>query len=345
MNLPVLNIQIIEEKEEWQNVLNTVKYYDFYHTYDYHQLSRETNEKPLLIKYENNGNIIGLPILLRKIFDTDYYDVTSVYGYAGPVHNNINSSFDNTDFVNQLNQFFREKNVISVFSRLNPFIANQESILKGLGDRVQLGKVVNIDLTKDVDVQRSVFSKTTKRYINKVRKLCSVKTSNSEEDIATFIALYYENMDRVNAKKNYYFTKEYFNDFIHSSDFQTDVLLATHNETNEVISAAMMVKTNDIIQYHISGTRNDFLHLTPIRLLIDEMRIKGTEDQFTYFNLGGGLGSADDSLFRFKSSFSKDFKDFKVWKYIVNQEIYDKLTKQFTNVEEETDFFPLYRAK
>ncbi len=343
MSLPVLNIQIIDKKEDWKSLLDQVGYYDFYHTYDYHQLSKSAEEKPILIKYEENGNVIGLPLLLRKIFDTGYYDVTSVYGYAGPLHNNINGSFNNLEFVQQLTNFFIEKKVVSVFSRLNPFIANQEVILKGMGNLFPLSKIVNIDLTQDIDLQRSVFSKTTKRYINKSRKLCTVRLGESKEDISLFIKLYYENMDRVNAKKNYYFTEEYFDHFVKSSDFKTDVLFVTHNETGEVISAAMMVKTNDIIQYHISGTRNDYLYLTPIRLLIDEMRIKGTAENYRYFNLGGGLGGSDDSLFRFKSSFSKDFKDFKIWKYIVNPQVYDQLVKEFSGSNKDTDFFPVYR--
>jgi len=66
----------------------------------------------------------------------------------------------------------------------------------------------------------------------------------------------------------------------------------------------MMVKTNNIIQYHISGTKNDHLNLSPIRLLIDEMRLRGTAENYRYFNLGGGLGNNEDELFRFKSSFS-----------------------------------------
>ncbi len=345
MGLSVLNIEVIEEKLEWQNVLNKVNHYDFYHTYDYHQLSKAIDEKPILLKYEDNGIVIALPLLLRKIYDTDYYDVTSVYGYVGPLHNSINPSFDNSNFVHQLNRFFYEKKVISVFSRLNPFIKNQEVILGGLGDLTPLGKVVNIDLTQDIETQRSVFSKTTKRYINKSRKLCSVRLSNSKEDILAFTKLYYENMDRVNAKKNYYFTEDYFNHFMSSDDFQTDVLLVTYNETNEIISAAMMIKTNDIVQYHVSGTRNDYLYLTPIRLLIDEMRINATSQKYKYFNLGGGLGASEDSLFKFKSSFSKDFKIFKVWKYIVNQEVYDQLAKQYMILGDNTDFFPLYRAK
>jgi len=105
----------------------------------------------------------------------------------------------------------------------------------------------------------------------------------------------------------------------------------------------MMIKTNNIIQYHISGTKNEYLYLTPIRLLIDEMRIKGTEEKYTYFNLGGGLGSTEDSLFNFKSSFSKDFKNFKIWKYIVNEQVYKQLSEQYSKPDSDDIFFPLYR--
>ncbi len=343
MSLPVLHIEIIDEKKEWQDLLKKVQYYDFYHTYDYHQLSKSSSEKPILIKYEENGNIVGLPLMLRKVFDTEYFDATSVYGYAGPVHNDINAAFDNTDFANQLKNFFIENKIVSVFSRLNPFINYQEIIFKGLGNLVELGKVVNIDLTKDPDTQRAAFSKTTKRYINKARKLCSVRSFESKEDILTFIDLYYENMDRVNARDNYYFTQDYVDKFMNSNDFDADLLLAIHNESGDIISAAIMVKTNNIIQYHISGTRNDYLYLTPIRLLIDEMRLKGVAQNGKFFNLGGGLGGNEDSLFRFKSSFSKVFREFKVWKYIVDQQVYDTLADRFGKANDDTDFFPKYR--
>ncbi|WP_010522818.1 peptidoglycan bridge formation glycyltransferase FemA/FemB family protein [Aquimarina agarivorans] len=333
----------ISVKNEWQKLLDDVEQYDFYHTYDYHHLSKAKGDIPILIKYEEDGVIIGLPFLMRRIFDTEYYDITSVYGYAGTLHKNVDENYDNTKFIAQLIHYFNENKIVSVFSRLNPFIPFQETAIAKIGKISTLSKIVNIDITKNIDEQRTLFSKTTKRYINKARKLCLVKSGGTMEDMQTFRDLYYENMDRVQAKKSYYFNEAYFNSFINSSDFETDVLFAILKETNEIISAAMMVKTNNIIQYHISGTRNDYLNLTPIRLLIDEMRIKGTEHNYTYFNLGGGLGSSEDSLFNFKASFSKDFKDFKVWKHIVNQSVYDELSSQYANKSNDQSFFPLYR--
>ncbi len=339
------NIKVIFTKNEWKTAIKNIGYYDFYHTYDYHNLSKLEGETPLLIEYKEENKVIYLPLIKREIPGTDYFDATSVYGYAGPLQKSIDKHFNNINFLKALNSFFEEEKIVSVFSRLNPFIDHQETILKNAGTIEALSYIVNIDLTKDIDEQRTIFSKTTKRYINKCRKTFNFKISDKEEDILMFIDLYYENMDRVNAEKKYYFSKQYFLDFINSEDFETDVLLAIDKENEEIISAAMMVKTNNIIQYHISGTRNDYLNISPIRLLIDEMRLKGTKEGYKYFNLGGGLGNQEDELFRFKASFSKDFKPFKTWKHIANENVYKELIKKNEVGDLESNFFPLYRLK
>ena len=336
---------IISDEKEWKSAITKVDNYDFYHTYDYHTISKQENEKAILINYQEGDKQILLPLIIRKIPNTDFFDATSVYGYSGPIQKNIDEAFDNSHFIEHLNGYFKQEKIVSIFSRLNPFIKNQKVILKGLGEINTLGHVVNIDLTKNIDDQKNIFSKTTKRYLNKCRKLCDFKISNSPEDIDTFIDLYYENMDRVKADKKYYFSKQYFFDFINSADYKTDVLFALNRESKQIISAAMMVKTNNIIQYHISGTKNDYLNLSPIRLLIDEMRLRGTAENYSYFNLGGGLGNNEDELFRFKSSFSKDFKSFNVWKHIALPEIYNNLVKEKEMSNAETKFFPLYRFK
>ncbi|NAS30155.1 peptidoglycan bridge formation glycyltransferase FemA/FemB family protein [Flavobacteriaceae bacterium R38] len=338
-------IKIIEQKDKWKSVLESIQDYDFYHTYDYHLFSKLKDEKPILIVYEYEDIRIALPLLLRKVFDTPYYDATSVYGYAGPISNNLDESFDNSKFIAELNDFFKTSNIITVFSRLNPFIKHQEVILKNLGEKPSSGDIVAIDLTEDIDIQRSKYSRRTKTHVNKSRRFCTVRSTNDKDEIKEYIEIYYENMNRVNATKSYYFDVEYFYKLIDSPDFESEILVIEHNETNKIIAGAMFIKTNNIVQYHLSGAKDDYLDLTPAKLLIDEMRVKATQEGFSILNLGGGLGGQNDSLFSFKSSFSKNFKAFRVWKYILNQEVYNDLVlKQKVN-SEETNFFPLYRHK
>ena len=337
--------EAVKDKKEWDAFLKNIESYDFYHTYDYHKLSASENETPILLKYSEKEVQIGLPLIIRNIPNTKYKDATSVYGYVGPISNGVTASFDNSKFLKGITNYFNNNNIVSVFSRLNPYIKFQHTILNNFGEIFPQGKVVNIDLNLDLDAQRRNYRNRLKTHINKARRLCTVKASSSNEDLQKFIELYNENMDRVHAKNFYYFSKAYFENLLKSNDFETTILSVIDNESGKIIGASMFISANSILQYHLSGSKDEYLHLMPTKLLIDEMRIiANNKGCYTSFNLGGGLGGRDDdSLFHFKSSFSKNFKQFNLWKFIVNQDIYDELVeihKTTTN----PDFFPNYRS-
>ncbi len=339
-------IEIITEQQSWDFHMDSIAQADFYHSYDYHTISKNWDEEAILIKYTDENQTILLPLLIRKIDGTQYKDATSVYGYPGPIITKSNQYFDLLGFRQALQKLFLEMNLVSVFSRLNPYIPFQDEILKGLGAIVTVGNVINIDLTRNLEAQEQAYQKRLKTYINKARRLCTVRKAETDGDMLQFIAMYYENMRRVNAKEKYFFDETYFFDLLNSTQFKTEVFLTTLNETNEIISGAMFIKKCDIVQYHLSGTKEQFVHLNPVKLMIDEMRIIATAENYCYFNLGGGVGSKEDSLFKFKSNFSKDFKPFKVWKYIVDLEVYGKLIEEKPERPYSTLHtpFPLYRC-
>ncbi len=335
-------IKEITLKKDWNAVLEQVDIYDFYHTYDYHHIScDQSNETPILITYTKGDVVIALPLLLRAIPGTNYFDYTSVYGYGGPISKGVDSSFDCNPYKEALQTYFYEKNIVSVFSRLHPYISTQEPVLCALGSLTSLGRVVNIDVTLPLDESRRVYQKSLKNQVNKLRKTCNIRKANSKNDVLEFVNIYHENMKRLSAKDYYFFKPEYFLNFLEQTDFKTDILLVEELESNTIIAGSMFVKTNGFVQFHLSGTKTDYLRLRPSKLFLDEMRVEATNENYKYFNLGGGLGSSEDSLFEFKSSFSKDFKTFKIWKYIVNEEVYNELSEQNKS---NTDFFPKYRS-
>lgn len=331
-------IKEVRNKSDWNEILEAIGHYDFYHTYDYHSISINSNEAPVLITYIKDDVFIALPLVLRPINNTIYYDFTSVYGYAGPL-TNATEDYDFSQFHEELIAYFNSKNIVSVFSRLHPYL-NQQPIINTLGDIVNLGEVVNIDVTLPLEESRRAYSKSNKNQINKLRRQCDVVEAQTKEEILEFVDIYYENMKRLDAEDHYFFSEEYFLNFMEITDFKTDILLVRDKETNTFIAGSMFVKTRDIVQFHLSGTLSDFLRLKPSKLFLDEMRIKATQEGYKFFNLGGGLGAEHDSLFDFKASFSKDFRAFNIWKYIVNQEIYDELSQ----TKEDTGFFPKYRG-
>jgi hypothetical protein len=340
-----LKITIIKNRKEWTELLSLIDVYDSYHTYDYHLLSKSDNEIPILIKYEHLDVLIGIPLLVRNICNSQYKDLTSVYGYSGPISRGVTKKFDNTVFINELAKFLKKNNFVSAFSRLNPFIPNQIKILNSFGSISCQGKIVNIDISKNLEIQRSEYKSRLKTYINKSRRNCSIIRASTKENLEEFIAIYYKNMIRVEADDFYFFNKLYFNNLIDSKDFETEILLAKDNETNTIIAGCIFMISNGIVQYHLSGSKTEFSSNTPTKFLIDEMRIIATNKGCNYYNLGGGKGgNINDSLFYFKSAFSKNHLDFNLWKFIINQEVYDELVLK-TDIIKDSEYFPLYRSK
>lgn len=342
-------IEIIKDKKSWDEQLSLIEDLDVYHTYDYHHITKKPNDTAILIKYTDGDNSLALPLLIRNIENSIYKDATSVYGYAGILTLKLSENFNKEIFHKELKAFFTDYKIVSVFSRFHPFLENQESLLDGLGTITTRGKVVYIDLSDTLENQRKMFNKRMKTYLNKSRRTCTVIESKLKSDLDSFIDLYHENMKRVGADESYFFDSEYFHELLSTDDFNTKLMLCIHDETKTIIGGAIFMEKGNIVQYHLSGLNEQFNDLNAIKLIIDEIRIKKSNREFKYLNLGGGRGSDEDSLFAFKRCFSKHFKDFKIWKYIVDENAYRMLVEnQFEypleTVVENTNFFPAYRS-
>ncbi|WP_349351475.1 MULTISPECIES: GNAT family N-acetyltransferase [unclassified Flagellimonas] len=338
----------IENRNVWSEIIDQCYQSDFYHTYDYHIISKKEGDKPVLLKYSHGNTHILLPLLIRNIEGTDLKDATSVYGYVGPLGKNIGTDFDNEEFRRQLDNYLRENKIISVFSRLHPYIANQHQILKNIGKIVSHGKVVNIDLTKSEEEQKKDYKRRLRTYINKEIKEYEIIDGACEKYLDSFIKTYCENMKRVNAKPSYFFGKNYFYELLASGQINAELMAAIHKDSGEFAGGAIFTKKGATMQYHLSGVRAKFFHLNPIKLLIDHAKTIGSQEGFTNLNLGGGLGGQEkDSLFYFKSGFSKDYREFNSWQYIVDEPKYNQLLREKEGLEEPIDrsscFFPLYR--
>ncbi|MGB6151072.1 MAG: hypothetical protein WBG48_03700 [Pricia sp.] len=119
-----------------------------------------------------------MPILIGNIQGTTNMDATSVSGYAGPLCSGLSDSFDNSKFVAGLFDYFQSRNIISVFSRLNPFIDNQDVVLSGLGHQNVGGPIITIDTGLRPEAQRSNCSRSLKtvsfkpNYLNSYGTIC-----------------------------------------------------------------------------------------------------------------------------------------------------------------------------
>jgi len=102
------------------------------------------------------------------------------------------------------------------------------------------------------------------------------------------------------------------------------------------------------MHYHLSASDRDYQNLAATNLLLYEAACWGCVSGYKTLHLGGGLGSKEDGLFKFKKAFNKDSQTyFSVGKKIFDNEKYDELIdirKQGLDFNEDTSFFPAYRG-
>ena len=100
------------------------------------------------------------------------------------------------------------------------------------------------------------------------------------------------------------------------------------------------------MHYHLSTSDRRYQRLAT-NLLLYEAACWGCENGYESFHLGGGLGSKEDSLYKFKKAFNKNSETyFSIGKKIFDQGKYDELVnmrKRFNHNCANTNFFPQYR--
>jgi hypothetical protein len=352
-----LRILTTNDAGAWTGVLERCGHYDFYHLPKYHALAEQMGEGTArLFVASADGHTLALPFLTRSLeampgAERDWTDATSVYGYAGPVQSQ--AAIPQTliaEFQAALRRELARLKVVSLFSRLNVFVP-AGTLLVGLGECRALQKTVSIDLTLPLAAQRAAYRKSVKTAVNKIRRdgvTCVHDRAGTH--LEDFVRIYHENMRRVGAGKQYFFSLDYFKQTLH--DLGADAYLFMGLHQDRAVCGAFFVETCGILQNHLSGTLDEALPMAPLKLLLDEVRVWATGRGFKVLHMGGGLTTDPlDPLLHFKTGFSDRLHDFSVWRWILDADAYRRLCDAKTHWNRshgwqsaDVDFFPAYRC-
>lgn len=351
-NTPHIDVYTTRQAAEWLSVLAAIGQYDYYHLPVYHRLAETCGEgRALLLAFEEDGYRVAFPMLLREIpaawtatGGTTWQDVTSVYGYAGPLASTPHPpAAVQAHFTEALTAFLRSEGVIAAFSRLHPLF-NQANLLAECGEVVELGTTLSIDLTRPADEQWMAYRKNLRYDIRKLREKGFTCSEVGEECLDAFITLYYATMDRDHADASYYFDRAYFAYLLREMADVMHLFVCEHDGT--VVCGGLFAKCRDIVQYHLSGVHTEYLKWSPTKLLLDTARVWAHEHGAHALHLGGGVGGKRDSLFTFKNGFTDREHTYAIWRHVVNQEAYTAVYQErcrLAGVQPDTGYFPSYR--
>ena len=165
-----------------------------------------------------------------------------------------------------------------------------------------------------------------------------------------FINIYEETMRRVKAEPSYFFDKHHFTEL--ARELQPVLNLFVAMVGSKAAAAGLFTISDGIVQYHLGGTRDEYLKLSPMTLIFDTVRLWANDVGARILHLGGGLGGAQqDSLFHYKAGFSKQRHRFATWRWVVAPQIYQKLCESRARINESqglesasTNYFPAYRC-
>src|SRR6185503_5168603 len=112
-----------------------------------------------------------------------------------------------------------------------------------------------------------------------------------------------------------------------------------------IAAAGLFTELDGLVQAHLVGIGEEYRHLSPLKVLLDDARRWARERGAHALHLGGGRGGQDDSLLAFKSRFSDRRHVFHTGRWILDEQAYRELAAARPGAAaHSTDFFPAYRA-
>lgn len=330
----------------WREALRATQH-DVYDLPEYVTVcGKYENAIPVAFYASEGAQCCLIPLLQRPLLrelgaPRSWSDAFSPYGYSSalfagdaewPMH-----------AVNALIRACSDRNIISVFVRLHPLLAVPAAALDSHGVRVTHGHTVHVDLTLS---EQALHAQLRKDHKLRIRRLYAQGYSVAVDDWSLFdrfMQIYWATMRRLDADQYYLFPADYFRDLRQALGPRLHLVAAIAPDSS-VAAAGLFTETNGIVQFHLSGTAQEYQRSAPSKLMLDGAIAWARTAGNSVLHLGGGVGSRDDSLFEFKAGFSSLRTSFQTWRVVCDPNRYSELVRAAGVLSSAPDgFFPAYR--
>lgn len=350
------NSKIIKDEEIWNRTISNFPNSDVYFLYNYFiPFSNFGDGEPQLFYFESEYGSVAYPFMLRDIADSKnikgkilkdrYFDISSAYGYGGPLYTS-NTSDSCESLKQEFFLFFSEycvtNNIISQFDRFHPLLKNHK-FFEGYSELAQIRKTVHIDLTDHDTIWNNMESKCRQMIRKAQKNNVTTEIDFEMKTLEDFKNIYQSTMTNNEANDYYLFDDRFYDDTVKHLKENAFIINAFLDDI--IIASILVLHSNKYIHGHLGGALQQYKYLQPTSLLYYEIAKWGCEKGLKCFHVGGGYESDCDSLYQFKKTFNRnDPNEFYIGKRIHNLDKYNELVTISGNANNESSFFPKYRV-
>lgn len=346
----MLTVYDLTQTEKWDSIVRSFRDYDVYWLSGYVKAFRIHGDgEPLLFHYEKDGlrsvnvvmkrDIAKDPRFAGKIPEGQFFDFATPYGYGGW----LMEGEPTEEFFQTYREWVQRHGIVSEFVRFHPVIQNHVAC-EDFYDVARLGEVVRMDLQSPEIIWGNISSKNRNVIRKAIKNDVRIYNGRCPEIFRTFREIYNRTMDKDEADEYYYFPPEFYESVLDDLPLNAQVFYAVKNET--IIAASIMLTANGRMNYHLSGSLKEYASLAATNLLLYHAALWGCANGYKTLYLGGGVGSGEDGLFKFKKAFYRgdDLPYFHIGRKVWNAERYQYLASIRSDIPPESRYFPVYRA-
>lgn len=343
----MLTVYTLEQAEQWDAVVRSFENYDTYWLSGYVRAFQIHGDgEPLLFFYEKDQTR-GINVVMKRDVSLDprftgkiekdrYFDFATPYGYGGWIIEGENGEELFADY----QEWVQKNGIISEFVRFHPMLHNH-AWCKDFYEVIRLGEVVHMDLSSPEVIWNNIISKNRNMIRKAIKNDIRIYNGRFPAIFDKFRMIYNTTMDKDEAEAYYYFKPEFYASVLQDLPQNAQVFWAEKDE--EIIAASIMLMANGRMNYHLSGSLREYSTFAPGNLILYQAALWGCANGYRTLYLGGGVGSGEDSLFKFKRAFYRgELNRFYIGKKIYDQARYDELVSMREPTE--SGFFPKYRA-
>lgn len=337
----------IDNTEVWNEIVRRFLRYDVYYMSGYVKAFQIHGDgEPQLLFYEANGLKAIYVYMKRKTAIEGYFDSVTPYGYGGVLFEGDTSEENLRAFWNAYVEKMIEENIIDNFVRYHPVLGNAIP-MKPVSTVIDLGKTIAIDLSSEEVIWNNIISKNRNMIRKAEKNGVEIRHGKDIELFKDFKRIYNTTMEKDHAEE-YYFFEDSFYESIHRDLYDNYEMFYAVLD-GQIIAMSIMLYANKQMHYHLSGSMMEYRNLAPSNLLLYKAALWGCKQNFKTFHLGGGVGSGEDNLYKFKAAFNRNSDyQFSIGKEIFDQEKYDELVQERANRDQtfnpQSSYFPLYRS-